>query len=414
MVEQPAPVGDAEFAELMGRLGPWSVSRRLAVAVSGGADSMCLAWLARRWGEAVGLIIDHGLRAGSDDEAAEAAARLATFGMTSRIMRLDLRQGTALAARAREARYAALAAMARAEGLLDLLVGHHARDQAETRLIRGEARSRASGLAAMAAVVETPALRIVRPMLGISPYRLRATLAAAGVGWSEDPTNASLTAARAQFRRRLDDAGDADHDTSDLAAAAARSGRVRQDAEALTAAVLAGRVSVHPEGYAVLSPGPIEPAALSALLRSITGASYPARTAEVERLARDPRPATVAGVQLLPAGRLGDGLLVVREAAAMPRSVEAGAGVQWDRRFTLESGYAVTPGAMLGAIGEDAAALREVSNLPSAVLRTMPALRCNGRVVGLPLAHHPAFVPGILFRPAVPLAGAGFFAGLFV
>ncbi len=404
-----APISDAEFAAWMARIGGWSSGRRVAVAVSGGADSLCLAWLASRWGHPTALIVDHGLREGSDEEAAAVADRLSGFGVSAKIARLDLARGAGLAARAREARYAALTRMAVADGLLDLLVGHHARDQAETVLIRREARSGQAGLAAMAPVVETAHLRIVRPLLEVLPERLRATLVKVGIAWFEDPGNANPLATRIRFRQKLQDPDRSGMETATTAASARALGALRQAEEEAVSSVLAERVTIHPEGYALLSPGALPPAALSALLRTIGGAAYPARRLDVERLARDPRPATVAGVRLLPAGRLGDGLLVVREAAAMQPPVPAEAGVVWDRRFALSRGTVFIAGTTLGAIGPDAAGLRDMSDLPAAVLQAMPALRCEGKLTGLGLAGHPAHTPRLSFKPRVPLGGAGFF-----
>src|SRR5450432_2141440 len=64
----------AAFAAAMDRLGPFEPCPALAVAVSGGADSMALAVLARDWvrqhdGSAIALVVDHGLRAASAEEA---------------------------------------------------------------------------------------------------------------------------------------------------------------------------------------------------------------------------------------------------------------------------------------------------------------------------------------------------------
>ncbi len=81
------PVTAAEFAAAMARLGPWDAARRVAVAVSGGADSLALAVLAQRWGDPVALIVDHGLRPGSAAEAEAARAALAARGMPARILR---------------------------------------------------------------------------------------------------------------------------------------------------------------------------------------------------------------------------------------------------------------------------------------------------------------------------------------
>jgi 3'-phosphoadenosine 5'-phosphosulfate sulfotransferase (PAPS reductase)/FAD synthetase len=63
------------FVTAMDRLGPFEPCPHLAVAVSGGADSMALTllagdWAVRRGGEVLALTVDHGLRAASSTEAA--------------------------------------------------------------------------------------------------------------------------------------------------------------------------------------------------------------------------------------------------------------------------------------------------------------------------------------------------------
>ena len=73
------PLAVAEFAALMAPLGPFEPSPVLAVATSGGADSMALAllasaWARRRGGHVVALTVDHGLRPGSRAEARQVGA----------------------------------------------------------------------------------------------------------------------------------------------------------------------------------------------------------------------------------------------------------------------------------------------------------------------------------------------------
>ena len=171
----------------MAALGPFEPAPRLAAGVSGGADSMALALLADAWarergGSLLALIVDHGLRATSAAEAAETAARLGGRGIAARVLTIaGLAQGPALAERARTARFHALIAACAAEGILHLLLGHHAADQAETVLIRALGGSGPAGMAGMASLVETPMVRILRPLLGTAPADLRATLIAAGV-----------------------------------------------------------------------------------------------------------------------------------------------------------------------------------------------------------------------------------------
>src|SRR5271165_4045530 len=139
-------VTQAEFAAAMARLGPFEPAPMLAVAVSGGADSLALAVLADAWARARGgaiiaLVVDHGLRAAAADEARATEQLLTGRGIAVRALRLaGLGPGSALAERARTARYATLTAACEAAGTLHLLVGHHLADQAETvalRVLRG-------------------------------------------------------------------------------------------------------------------------------------------------------------------------------------------------------------------------------------------------------------------------------------
>ena len=99
---------------------------------------MALAVLVRAWVRAVGgsvlaLIVDHGLRDEFGAEAGEAAARLHALGIEARILSVNgLTRGPGLANRARSMRFAAVTAACADTGILHLLLGHHAADQAET------------------------------------------------------------------------------------------------------------------------------------------------------------------------------------------------------------------------------------------------------------------------------------------
>jgi len=410
----------AEFAAFMAPLGPFEPAPALAAAVSGGADSLALALLARDWAAARGgrmlaLVADHGLRRESAEETGATTSRLAGLGMPARVLRLTLAPGSALAARARCARYAALADACAADGILHLLLGHHAGDQAETLLMRVLAASTPAGLAGMAALRETGPVRLLRPLLGVPPARLRATLDAACVGWVEDPSNTDGRALRSRIRAwRADPDGDG-RATISLVAAAEAAGRERAAAERVTACRLAACADLHPEGFAVLRPGPVDPAVLSALLQMVAGRAYPPSPRQVAALARAPAPATLAGVRLSPAGRLGSGLLLSREEAAMSGPVPAVAAV-WDGRFRLSRHTASSlDGLTLGALGAAAAGLRRRSLWPAAVLRTLPALWRGAELVAVPHLGCPATGPyaGIeaLFCPPRPAASASFLPG---
>lgn len=383
------PIADAEFAALIAVLAPFGAAPALAVAASGGADSTALALLAARWaaerrGTVLALVADHGLRPESAAEAALTLGRLAGRGIAARLLHLDLKRGAALAERAREARYAALIQACREVGIAHLLLGHHVSDQAETVLMRRLSGSAAAGLAGMAPIRELADVRLLRPLLGVPPGRLRATCRAHAMEWVEDPSNRDPAGLRARLRAQPDRP---QQDSAVLAAAAASaSARVGQDAEVAT--ILAERAAIYPAGFAVLSPGPVPPAALALLLQTISGNRYAPSLRQVAPLAADPRPATLGGTRIMRAGRLGPGFLIVREEAAQSPSVPAEPGALWDGRFRLGLGTTPPPGARLGALGA-ATGLRARSALPSAVLRVSPAIWLGEVLLAAPHLDHP-------------------------
>ncbi len=389
-------VAPDEFARMMAALGPFAPGRRVAVAVSGGADSMALALLAADWGNPLCLVIDHGLRAGSATDAALTAERLGARGIAHKVLTLThLAAGPGLAARARAARYEALIGAVREAGLCDVLLGHHARDQAETRLIRARAASGEAGLAGMAAIVELPDIRLLRPLLAVAPGRLRVTLRDRAVGWVEDPSNTDMRAERVRHRVHLADADGDGAAVSALLAATQTQGVARAADDVAVAAELAAGVEIYPQGFAVVRAARLTAKALGALIRAIGGGAYPAPTRAVAHLAADLRPATLAGTRLLPAGKYGPGFLLVREAAAIAASVPGVAGMVWDRRFRLDPTSLVPAGAVVTGGGGAA-------HLPAAVRAAMPRLMLND----VPLAA------AFWYSPAVPAAGAPFALGI--
>ena len=397
----------------MDRLGPFEPRPAVAVAVSGGADSTALAILTRDWvrprdGSVLALVVDHGLRPASGTEAELTVDRLHRLDIPARLLTMsNLPRGTALAERARIARYQLLAAACARAGIVHLLLGHHLGDQAETLAMRVLRGSRTAGLAGMAALRETPRLRLLRPLLGIDPADLRQLLTEQGIPWVEDPSNQNLQTMRARMRQGLAAGNLAE---TGIRQALILAGRLRARHEAATAIELAERAAIRPEGFAVLSPGRIGPDALSALIQTISGAPYPPHPDSVADLAANPGPATIAGVRLLAAGRFGTGWLLIREEAAIAAPVPAVDGAIWDGRFRVTGGG--VPGATIGKLGSDAARFRRARNLPSAVLRTLPAVRFGEILASVP---HLGYENGlnktaatVLFSPSQPAASACF------
>ncbi|WP_141261089.1 tRNA lysidine(34) synthetase TilS [Komagataeibacter diospyri] len=377
-------VNPSHFSAMMVALGPWpGQGVPVAVAVSGGADSMALAILARQWRrDVVALVVDHGLRAESRSEAVQTLARLSTLGIPGLLLSLTgLVRGPRMAERARRMRYQALFAACREIGALDLLVAHHAGDQAETVMMRRRAASGNDGLAAMAAEIPVTDVRLVRPLLGIPKSALYATVRAAGVAWVEDPSNHDLRTERARARQAL--AHDGVH-AAQLLAGARHAGAGRMARDAADARWLAAHARFHCGGWVVLPAGLASARLLSALIGVIGGRDYPPGREAVERLAHTPRPATLAGAAIIP---WRDGQwIIAREESALAPPIPARAGIIWDRRFVLRT-HAVMPGWTMGAAGAVASwwpAGRSRSIWPARVLRTLPALWHDGRVMAVP------------------------------
>ncbi len=180
---------------------------RLLVAVSGGADSVCLLLCAcalrERGFEVTAAHVRHDLR--------ETALRDERF-VHDLCGRLDVPFRSAAVhvpacgsteARAREVRYEALEGMYRAAQADALLLAHHQNDQAETvlmRLIRG---CGAEGLAAMKPAVRHGEMLLLRPFLSVSAAEIRDLLQASGQPWCEDETNEDPRYTRNYLRRQI-------------------------------------------------------------------------------------------------------------------------------------------------------------------------------------------------------------------
>ena len=180
---------------------------RVAVAVSGGADSVCLLHvlldLAPRWDLALSVLhVNHNLRGEeSRGDAAFVGALAAKLGLPLTLHDLDLSATPGnLEQSARNARLAFFHDRL-ARGLSTrVALGHTRSDQAETVLFRFLRGSGATGLAAIRPV--TPR-GIVRPLIEIDRPEILAFLRDRGIPWREDATNATLDFARNRIRHQL-------------------------------------------------------------------------------------------------------------------------------------------------------------------------------------------------------------------
>ncbi len=237
---QPRPPDPEQVSRFIARLDrlwpiedretPDGASAMLGLAVSGGPDSLALLLLANAAlpGEIAVASVDHGLRPEAAGEVALVEGICADLDIPFTPLRIMVRGGN-LQARARQARYAALADWVRAEQLGALATAHHADDQAETllmRLVRGSGLSGLSGVRA-ASMFEADdgadPFTLLRPLLGWRKAELEALVAASGLAAVRDPSNLQRQFDRVRVRDHL-----AAHDWLDPQAIATSAGHLAE------------------------------------------------------------------------------------------------------------------------------------------------------------------------------------------
>jgi tRNA(Ile)-lysidine synthase len=184
-------------------------SGALGLAVSGGPDSLALLLLAHAAlpGRIAVASIDHGLRPEAAGEVALVERIAGERGIPFTPITVSLAPGNTQA-RAREARYAALADWAGQAKLGAVATAHHADDQAETLLMR---LNRGSGLAGLAGVraratIAGSEVTLLRPLLGWRKAELIEVVTAARITPARDPSNTNPAFDRARLRAALADA----------------------------------------------------------------------------------------------------------------------------------------------------------------------------------------------------------------
>jgi tRNA(Ile)-lysidine synthase len=190
---------------------------RVAVAVSGGGDSVALLLLFEELHEKLGVTLrvihfNHRLRPGSAEEDERFVGNLAAArGLACEIRSEDVAalaqsEGKNIEEAARERRYAFFRQVVRGRVATRVATGHTADDQAETVLGR---ICRGSGLRGLGGI--QPVLGpVVRPLLDVRRTELRDYLRQRGQPWREDETNLDTSRLRARIRRNLLPAMEAD------------------------------------------------------------------------------------------------------------------------------------------------------------------------------------------------------------
>jgi tRNA(Ile)-lysidine synthase len=199
---------------------------RLAVALSGGADSVALLRILAARSAELGLVLHaahlhHGLRGAEADGDLEFCRELAAkLGLPFHEVRVDTAREAAASPKsgkatetgkaaetieeaARRLRYAWFRRLLASDEIDAIATAHTLDDQAETVLAKFLRGAWTEGLAGIAPKLETPEGEVVRPLLAVTHSEIESYLRELGQDWREDSSNRSLTFTRNRIRHEL-------------------------------------------------------------------------------------------------------------------------------------------------------------------------------------------------------------------
>ncbi len=185
--------------------------RRVALAVSGGSDSMAMLRMVLEWAQNLDhspqifvATVDHGLRSAAAAEAVQVAQWCAALAITHTTL-LWQHEGvkTGIQAKARQARYDLMAAWCAAHDVPVLLTAHTADDQAETVAMRKLRTASVNSIAGIWPAREWNGVQVLRPLLSLRRKALRAYLASIKQDWIDDPSNDDVQFERVRVRQEL-------------------------------------------------------------------------------------------------------------------------------------------------------------------------------------------------------------------
>jgi len=185
-----------------------SVIKKVAVAISGGSDSMALFLLLKKFlsrnVKIVGLTIDHNLRSQSEKEASQVSKTIKSFDIEHHTLRWEHKTiNSNVQNKAREARYELLIKFCQKNDINHLFVGHHFDDQAETVLMNIFRGTGIDGLVGMRSTREDREVKILRPLLSLTKKMIEDYLSVKKVSYISDPSNYNENFTRVQVRKLL-------------------------------------------------------------------------------------------------------------------------------------------------------------------------------------------------------------------
>lgn len=405
----------ALFDAQMRDLDVSALGDKLAVAVSGGSDSMALALLAAEWAtgqgrEVIALCVDHGLRPDSAAEALQVSKWLAGHSIDTHILRWNGPfPKTGIQSAAREARYALMTDFCCQEKISAVLLGHQMEDQAETVLMRLSKGSGLDGLSAIRKLTTRDGVNLIRPLLDIERRQLRNFLRNHGQSWIEDPSNENPAFTRTHLGPVLAALQQLPgSEPRSLSLSAKRLGRAADALAELTNRQFQEICQVSPFGFVQMPdlalrncPDEIGLRLLSRSLSLVSGRDEQIKLSALERLydrclrQNNSRAETLSGCEIF---RSGDHWTICREAGRqeLPEcKIGAEPVFLWDQRYAvidLKPDDPLKKDLRVRRIGPDGwkylkntGLIKSERTLPAKVRNTLPGIWSDDHLVAAPL-----------------------------
>ncbi len=389
----------------------------VAVAVSGGSDSMALCLLLQKWClskdiSLVALTVNHGLRAEAADEAMLVKAWLNRHGIDHRILtRTGPKPEAGVQEFARDARYQLLFDECKQIGVSMLFVGHQQEDHQETFLMRLSKGSGLSGLSGMSLKTERKGIDIIRPLLSFTRAELRAYLQELGQDWIEDPSNESPEYTRTELGHVMGHIRNLPGSSAEaIALSLKRIQRAEVALQTITETTWQDQVRLSPFGFISMQtdflqslPDEIGVRVLAKAVHVMRGAGFRVKLQELENIIEKMKAgvqepfATLSGCQFQVRS---EEFLILREPGRDGLPVTPmckGRQIIWDERFSVtdHKGCDADPDEpflevrVLGDSGwqqlQSFPVLTEIEKLPAIVRKNLPGVWSGEKLVSAPL-----------------------------
>ncbi|WP_341813407.1 tRNA lysidine(34) synthetase TilS [Wolbachia endosymbiont (group B) of Germaria angustata] len=380
---------------------------QVAIAVSGGVDSVVLLHLMINWAKKnkpslpTALTVNHGLRLESQKEADFAVSYAKELGAKESFIlnweKKNIKGNIQL--QARKARYNLLTKWCKNNNVKYLFVAHHKNDQAETFLLRLERGSGVDGLSSMDYKYFLDGIYVFRPLLNFSRSEIEKYAKLHQLRWIEDRSNYDLKYRRTLYRNLLKASDNQDVLTERICLTALHMKRAAKALMHYTRLALNDCVNVHDLGYIEIKLSEFyqlpEEVALRLLLYSIMAIvnkhykpRYRSLIAIFNKISQKDSDinCTLSGCKIR---KYGGRILIMRESSKIQEitvHLTLNVPIEWDNRFSCtilsNQKYSVTI-APLKKTQKIPEFLKDYNCCPE-VFYSLPTVQEDGKVLAYP------------------------------